>query len=113
MTMNRTTLAETVAELIGGNRANARLTVDATFDAMLEALVRGEDVKISGYGTFAPRTLLAREGRNPRTGEKIEIAASVGVSFKLHKPLKDALNAPRRKVGGERVDPATLYNRSA
>ena len=57
-----------------------------------EALARGEDVSVVGFGRFSRNDWPAREGRNPRTGERIAIGPSAGVSFKAGKALKDALN---------------------
>ncbi len=61
------------------------------FDAIAEALARGEDISIVGFGRFSRKDRPAREGRNPRTGERIAIGPSAGVSFKAGKPLKDSL----------------------
>jgi len=66
--------------------------VDVVFDALAEALARGDNVSIVGFGRYSMNERPAREGRNPRTGERIAIASSAGVSFKAGKPLKDALN---------------------
>jgi len=65
------------------------------FEAIAEALARGEDVRIAGFGTFGTRSRPARTGRNPRTGESLEIAASTAPTFKAGKPLRDAVNAGR------------------
>ena len=62
------------------------------FASIAEALARGEDVAVAGFGRFARIERPAREGRNPRTGERITIGPSAGVSFKAAKELKDALN---------------------
>ena len=62
------------------------------FDAIAEALARDEDVSIVGFGRFTRKDRPAREGRNPRTGERIAIGPSAGVSFKAGKPLKDSLS---------------------
>ena len=80
----------TAPESAGGRAGEA---VDAAFAAIAEALARGEDVRIAGFGTFGTRNRPARTGRNPRTGESLNIAASTAPTFKPGKPLKDAVNA--------------------
>ena len=87
-----------IVEFVAGEGAMtkqvAESAVGAVFASIAEALARGEDVAVAGFGRFA-RTRTdrpAREGRNPRTGERIAIGPSSGVSFKAAKALKDALN---------------------
>ena len=70
----------------------AETAVSALFASISEALGRGEDVTIAGFGRFARTERPARKGRNPRTGEQIAIGPSSGVSFRAAKALKDALN---------------------
>ena len=70
----------------------AEAAVGTVFASFAEALARGEDVAVTGFGRFARTDRPAREGSNPRTGERIAIGPSVGVSFKAGKTLKDALN---------------------
>ena len=67
-------------------------TLDATTDAIADALKKGETVSMVGFGTFSVRHRAARTGRNPRTGETINIAASNNPAFKAGKALKDAVN---------------------
>ena len=62
------------------------------FACIAEALARGDDVTIAGFGRFVRTERPARDGRNPRTGERIAIGSSSGVSFKAGKALKEALN---------------------
>ena len=69
----------------------AEAAVGAVFASIAEALARGEDVTVAGFGRFAQTERPAREGRNPRTGERIAIGPSSGASFKAAKALKDAL----------------------
>lgn len=66
--------------------------VDALLDVITEALKDGDSVRFTGFGTFSVSERAARTGKNPRTGEVIEIAASKSVSFKAGKSLKDAVN---------------------
>ena len=82
-----------VAGRTGVGRLAAGDAVDAVFEAIAEALARGEDVRIAGFGTFGTRSRPARTGRNPRTGESLNIAASTAPTFKAGKPLKGAVNA--------------------
>ena len=66
--------------------------VDATIEAITEALKAGDDVRLTGFGTFAVSKRAAREGRNPRTGKPVAIQASNSARFTAGKALKDALN---------------------
>ena len=73
------------------HKAEAARLVDAVFDTIVKAMSRGEDVAISGFGTFRVVKRAAREGRNPKTGEKIQIAASIKPKFRAGKALKEAV----------------------
>jgi len=72
--------------------AGATITSDAAIKAVTDALVAGEEVSLLGFGTFKVTERAARSGRNPATGETIQIAASKSVSFKAGKALKDKVN---------------------
>ena len=74
--MNKSDIAGRVASLTGVRRSAVGDAGDAVFEAIAEALTRGEDVRIGGFGTFGTRSGPARTGRNPRTGESLNIAAS-------------------------------------
>ena len=91
--VNKSEIAGHVAHRTGVERSAAGDAVDAVFEAIGEALARGEDVRIVGFGTFGTRSRPARTGRNPRTGESLNIAASTTPTFKAGKPLRDAVNA--------------------
>ena len=91
--MNKSDIAGHVADRTGVARSAAGDAVDAVFEAIGEALARGEDVRIVGFGTFGTRSRPARTGRNPRTGESLNIAASTTPTFKAGKPLRDGVNA--------------------
>ncbi len=67
--------------------------VDALLEVITEALADGDSVRFTGFGTFSVSERAARTGKNPRTGEIIEIASSKSISFKAGKSLKDAVNA--------------------
>ena len=73
------------------SKAQAGQVADAVFSAIANALVRDESVVIPGFGTFSTKSREARQGRNPRTGESITIAASKSPSFKAGKTLRDAV----------------------
>ena len=90
--MNKNEFIDRVAEFGGMSKAEAGRSVDAVFDAITHALKSGDDVRLVGFGTFAAVKQAAREGRNPRTGETIQIKASVKPKFTAGKGLKDALN---------------------
>ncbi|MBL8659513.1 MAG: HU family DNA-binding protein [Rhodospirillales bacterium] len=90
--MNRNDLVATVADETGLSRKDAASAVDGVFEAIINALKGGEEVRLVGFGTFTVADRAASEGRNPRTGETIQIAASRVPKFKAGKGLKDALN---------------------
>jgi DNA-binding protein HU-beta len=98
--MNQSDLADAVADATGTGKAEAARVVEAVLDAVRNGLRRGEKVAISGFGSFEPSRREARQGRNPRTGEAVEIAASTTVRFKPGKGLKDALNGGGGVDGG-------------
>jgi DNA-binding protein HU-beta len=91
--MNKADLVSQVAELAGLSKADAEKATDATFAAITSALKDNDDVRLVGFGAFSTASRPAREGRNPRTGETIAIAASRQPKFSVGKALKDAVNA--------------------
>ena len=90
--MKKVELVEAVAEKAGLTKADATRAIDATFEAITEALANGDKITLVGFGTFSVSERAAREGRNPRTGETVSIAARNAVSFKAGSALKDAVN---------------------
>lgn len=72
-------------------KAAAQRAVEAVFDVIMKTLGRGEDVAITGFGTFRVAKSAARMGRNPKTGESIQIKASIKPKFRAGKALKDAV----------------------
>ena len=90
--MKKRDVVERVAGEAGITKQAAEVAVAGVFASIAEALARGDDVIIAGFGRFMRTERPAREGRNPRTGERIAIGPSSGVSFKAGKALKDALN---------------------
>ena len=90
--MNNNDLAEHVAGDHGLSKADARKLVDGLFAAVTDAVAKGDEVSISGFGKFKVKESAAREGRNPSTGETIQIAASKKLGFSPAKAVKDKLN---------------------
>ena len=90
--MTKSELSTQVAAQASLTKASADAAVNAVFSAITDALANGETVTLTGFGTFSVRTRGARQGRNPRTGESIAIAASNVPAFKAGKALRDAVN---------------------
>jgi DNA-binding protein HU-beta len=90
--MNKAELIEAVSAQTSLEKADAAKAVDAVFDVITSALKAGDTVALVGFGTFNVKTRAARSGRNPRTGETIEIPATKVPGFKAGKGLKDAVN---------------------
>ncbi len=89
--MNRNELVDAVATAANMTKADAATAVDAVLDAITAALKSGTEVRLAGFGTFVVSHRAASEGRNPRTGEKIQIPASKLPKFRAGKGLKDAI----------------------
>lgn len=89
--MNKNDLVTVVATTAGLSKADASKAVDGVFDAIMDALKVGDEVRLVGFGTFSLSARAASEGRNPRTGEKIMIPASKQPKFKAGKGLRDAI----------------------
>ena len=90
--MKKVELVEAVAEKAGLTKADATRALDATLATITEALANGDKIPLVGFGTFATSKRAAREGRNPRTGETVKIAARKAVTFKAGTALKDSVN---------------------
>jgi DNA-binding protein HU-beta len=90
--MNKGELVDAVAGSAGLSRAEATKAVDAVLNAIEGTLAKGGSVSLVGFGTFTVKSRAARTGRNPRTGEAIQIKASNVPGFKAGKGLKDAVN---------------------
>ena len=89
--LTKAQLADLLFEHIGLNKRESKDMVEAFFDIIHETLVRGDDVKLSGFGNFNIRRKAPRPGRNPRTGESIPIKARKVVTFHASHKLKDAV----------------------
>lgn len=90
--MNKTELAQHLAEKTDIGSGDAKDAVDVLADILTETLSRGGEVNIAGFGKFSVADRAARQGVNPATGEKIQIAASKAPKFTAAKALKDAVN---------------------
>ena len=92
ISMNKKELVEAVMKETGiETKAGSERAVDAVFDTIVKTLGHGEEVAITGFGTFRVAKRAAREGRNPKTGEKIQIKASIKPKFRAGKLLKEAV----------------------
>ena len=91
--MNKNDLISSVAESSGLTKADAGRAVDGVFESIASALSSGDDVRIVGFGSFSVANRVASTGRNPRTGEEIQIPASKQPKFKAGAPLKSAVNS--------------------
>ena len=90
--MNRMELVAAIAEKTELSKKDAEKALKAFTDVVAEELKKGEKIQLVGFGTFEVSERAAREGRNPQTGETMQIAASKSPKFKAGKALKDALN---------------------
>ena len=90
--MTKTELIEGLANKLGMHKSEAEKAINIILDDIIAALRQGERVNISGFGTFSVSARRPRTGRNPKTGETIEISASRSAKFKAGKQLKDSLN---------------------
>jgi DNA-binding protein HU-beta len=90
--VNKNDLVASVADSADMSKADAGKAVEAVFDSITGSLKGGDEVRLVGFGTFSVANRKASEGRNPRTGEKIQIPASKQPKFKAGKGLKESVN---------------------
>ncbi|MDD6551351.1 MAG: HU family DNA-binding protein [Lachnospiraceae bacterium] len=90
--MNKTELVAEIAEKADTSKKEAEVVLRAFTDVVTEQLKKGEKIQLVGFGTFEVAERSARTGRNPQTGEEMQIAASKAPKFKAGKALKDAVN---------------------
>lgn len=90
--MKKSEIVDAIAEKTGLTKSDASKAYDAIIEVFTEGLKEGNKISIVGFGTFAVSERAAREGRNPRTGETVQIAARRAVTFKPGAALKDAVN---------------------
>ena len=91
-TTTRSTLSEAVFKNVGLSRNESANLVDSVFSEILTSLIKGDDVKISSFGTFIVREKKERIGRNPKTGEEVPITARSVVTFRASNVLKSKVN---------------------
>ncbi len=89
--MNKADLAEAVMNKLGSTKKAAEDAVDTVFDTITSSMAKGQEVSVAGFGVFAVKHRAAREARNPRTGEKVKVAAAKVPKFRAGKGLKDAV----------------------
>jgi DNA-binding protein HU-beta len=89
--MNKADIIEKVHDVLGGTKADAERAVETVVDSIVGGLRDGDEVSIAGLGIFSTKMRPARTGRNPRTGESIEIQAMRVPKFRAAKALKDAV----------------------
>ena len=90
--MTKADIVETIYEKVGFSRKESAEIVDLVFDLIKETLENGEKIKISGFGNFIVREKRSRKGRNPQTGDEIQISARRVLTFKPSQVLRKALN---------------------
>lgn len=89
--MNKADIINKVHEVVGGTRADAERAVETAIDCIVDSLKKGNEVSIAGLGIFATKVRNGRTGRNPRTGETIDIPSMRVPKFRAAKALKDAV----------------------
>jgi integration host factor subunit beta len=102
--MTKADLIAVIAEKLKFPWARAEVLVDEVFEAMVEALKRGEGIEIRGFGSFTIRQYKAYEGRNPRTGETVQVKPKRLAFFKVGKELRERVNEGRSDGGGSSED---------
>jgi len=98
--MTKADLIAVIAEKLKFPWARAEVLVDEVFEAMVEALKRGEGIEIRGFGSFTIRQYKAYEGRNPRTGETVQVKPKRLAFFKVGKELRERVNEGRSDSEG-------------
>lgn len=96
-TVTRADLTEAVYREIGLSRTESTALVESVLDHIMEALVRGENVKLSGFGTFSVRNKRQRMGRNPKTGREVPITSRRVLGFKPSQVMKERVNSALTK----------------
>jgi len=89
--MNKQAIIEAVHQVLGGTKVQAEQAVDVMINSIVDTLKKGEEVSIAGIGIFSVKQRAAREARNPRTGESIQVPAMKVPKFRAAKALKDAV----------------------
>ncbi len=94
-TITKAHLAELLFDRVGLNKREAKEFVDVFFDELRSALISGEEIKITGFGNFNLRSKSQRPGRNPKTGEEVEISARKVVTFHASQKLKEKIQVKK------------------
>ncbi|MEK7613309.1 MAG: HU family DNA-binding protein [Patescibacteria group bacterium] len=89
--MNKADLAQKVQDVLGGTKTQAEEVVETLIDTIVGSLKKGDEVSVAGLGIFSTKMRPARQGRNPRTGETIQVPAMRTPKFRPAKALKDAV----------------------
>ena len=100
MTLTKFDIVERVAQTCGYSKLEAAELVETVFESIKSSLSTGEDVKISGFGNFILRDKRSRIGRNPQSGDAMEISARRVMTFKVSQVLKEAINSGKVPEGG-------------
>lgn len=101
MAVTKADLADALYHELGLNKREAKEFVELFFEKLRDALERGEDVKLSGFGNFGLREKNSRPGRNPKTGEEIPISARRVVTFRASQKLKQRVEDNSELLGGK------------
>ncbi len=108
-TLTKADLIEEVLRITELPRKESEIIVETVFDSIIESLQKGEKIEIRGFGSFRTRQRRGRVGRNPKTGEKVEVPAKKIPFFKPSKELKDFVNAQAGAAGASET-PASAEN---
>jgi nucleoid DNA-binding protein len=105
--MNKAELIDAIAEKANASKAATAVLLSATLEAIAEALVKGENIQLIGFGTFSVNQRAARTGRNPQTGKELNIAAKNVARFKAGTALSTAMNPAKAKTTTKTTTKAT------
>jgi integration host factor subunit beta len=108
--MTKADLVEEVAKVTELTRKDSEVIVDTMFESVIKALKTGDKLEVRGFGSFRVRQRNARVGRNPKTGEKVEVPAKRVPYFKPSKELKDLINDDEKAPAAAVVSPANSGN---
>ncbi len=89
--MNKATIVEAVNQVLGTTKVQAEQVVETVFNTIVNSLKKGDEVSIAGFGIYSVKMRAARDARNPRTGETVNVAAMKVPKFRAAKALKDAV----------------------
>lgn len=105
--MTKAELVDEVARAVQLTKKQAETIVNIVFDSIVDSLRNGEKIELRGFGSFRLRSRKSRTGRNPKTGEKVEVPSKKIPYFKPGKELKELINRTLAEVEGEAADPVT------